>query len=89
VQIWQSTSTNPARVLDSFRVYTNANPSQESEDLLHDLERLTGAKDNRSAGAGVNRTGMETNSSSQTNRKNAKKLRRNKEIKQRAIGEEG
>jgi hypothetical protein len=80
---WQSTFAKPTDVLNSFRAHTHANPSQESKDLLHDLERLTGTEDKRSGDAGVNRKGPKPQSS----RRNGKKPRRNKSLKQRAVGE--
>jgi hypothetical protein len=75
VQAWQNFIIGPTHVLESFRAYTNAKPSQESIVLLHDLERFIGTKDNRSINAGANRKG----SNSQTNRRNEKKPRRNHE----------
>jgi hypothetical protein len=80
VKDWKSMSTSPTQVMDSFRAFTKARPSQESSDLLHDLERLTGTKDNQSVNAGANRKG----SSLQTNRSNRKKSRRKKKVKLRA-----
>jgi hypothetical protein len=84
-QAWQSTSADPTDVLNSFRAHTHLNPSQENKALLHDLERLTGTKDKCFGDAGVNHKGPK----SQNNRRNGRKPRRNKKIKQRAIGEAG
>lgn len=82
-QASQSTFVDPTYVLNRFIIYTNANPSKESEALLHDLERLTGTQGKRYGDGGVNCKGF----NSQSNRRHETKPQRNKKIKRRAIGE--